>query len=553
MNNDNNKNKILNKLFFLVLFVMISDVWAKLGRIACDDTALYTVKSRCLAHAFRYRPKALPLEKMLERTHFMLDFKKSLDLCFDQQPHSRQQFLATPNTQTLAWIEIALQNVPNIVDKQTDTLAAYRDLPSPEEKLNFLTTIRDNGVVVLDGIIQQISKFLHHEGSDHRKKQIREIITNEVRNKNNIVVYRSSTPQHKCLVDLYSNIVSLVRMNSSAQAHRLFVDPHRNLSKFYQEFNQSNQSDNNYRNFGLYGTSGSLSALDASLYESAMFFWWDDIGCVHTDHRGHFESLLQLMRVSKNSQKYKQAHLIIDEMLELSEEFGSCMNQIFIDPNVVDDLLWVATPFGKKRSAEHSTQNLIESVLRFPQEFVHEGWKKMAIFDHFQARVYLADLRFYDPKFVKTDFYYVNPLNPERFNRYKTLRKKLTQLLLENYLTTHKCMTKKEYGEILINKSTSSKNSRVLRLEGTFLQKLYKTKHSESFLKDIDRSLKNIQNFFVNYKIWIKQSKIKKRALQLIQDVYTKMKKFNSSSVRYYFGIFKKLGSDLERLLLSKT
>jgi hypothetical protein len=372
----------------------------------------------------------------------MLDFKKSLDIRFGRRP-TLAQTAPAPNTQTLAWVEIALLNTPHLVPRQDEVLAEYQKLTSPEKRFKFLTTANVQGVTPLEMLTAQIANFLKHAGTDHRKRQIKEVLENEIKNKDYAVVYRSSTPQHKCLVDIYSNIMSLLSMNSYAQAHRLFVDPTRSLTKFYQEFSQSNTPDNNYRNFGLYGTSGSLSLLDPSLYESAMFFWWNNIGGIHTNYRGHFESLMQLMKVKKYSKKYNEALSVINELLDLCDEFGSCMQQIFIHPSVVDDLLWVAKPLGKKRSTHHSTTNLLKGILHHPGDFAHEAWKRLSIFDDFQARVYLADKKFHHSKFVKTDFYYANPLNQERFKKYKSLRRKLTQLLLGNYLTNHRCTRKK--------------------------------------------------------------------------------------------------------------
>ena len=390
-----------------------------------------------------------------------------------------------PYTQSLAWADVTLsaltpdlKKTPKISYFEKDILEAFRQQNTPQEKLAFLLKPAEGSTEENTSLLWKLLEPWPYvsPGNEWRHLQdyrsIKKILSEEVKHSDMFVVYRAQAPQISILFDLYSEILALARVNEHTTHRLVLEDLEKTIQDFYNATIQHGDDDHSGA-YGKYGVTGSLSLLDRSSGESALYFWRRATGNVYNEIPfslikslihfifGEHDDVDEILGYGKGDlvpQKLQKEHKLYKDIKSLEQKvddlfmnspfkFGNVMMQIFISPEIVDQVLWIAEPYGKKvkgyenkDNGNKDTKTILEDVLKIPGNSKNysyfppiKGIIDKEVWKNFQGRLYAGQKDFYNPKYVQTKVYYRNQpdpvLEPEEYQAFQSQVKEYKQTI----------------------------------------------------------------------------------------------------------------------------
>ncbi|MHA1559041.1 MAG: hypothetical protein ACTSXG_04480 [Alphaproteobacteria bacterium] len=356
----------------------------------------------------------------------------------------------------------ALDKNPPIESKIREILKGLDLAITPKDKLEYLKkqTFPGTNASIIDKIFASLKET-------EQKNLMLNILEEETKHPDIFFAYRSITGEWQVLFDLYSKIVSLASIND-IQAHRINLSNFGEIiDNFFQYIENVNRdSPDHSKEFGALGLTCAFSHIDSSPGESAFYFWSNagsssSFNPTDSDQsKKIIDPFLSFMKINNTTHES-----IFDEIIELMKEskklYGNIFYQFFVSPKIINDISWLAIPFGRKviyrgkNISVQEPQNILSALLRHPEDFLEweyfdKIWGKSfvrlvnnigptsdpaEIWRNFQIRLYAGSEKFYDPHCVQTKIYYVKDFSKEKaFKVYNQKIDNLAKILLENYL-----------------------------------------------------------------------------------------------------------------------
>ena len=277
------------------------------------------------------------------------------------------------------------------------------------------------------------------------------MLSEEVKHPDLFVVYRAQDPVVTILFDLYSELVSLAHIQEHTSHRLVLEDLDQTIKTFYNTVMDytNNPWRDHSKSFGKYGITGSFSLLDNKPAESALYFWLGGDMVYPSIPVEVVNSLISFIWgenpiVSKPQEEIQAETEALTQSLRnletQSKGLGPVMMQMFISPEIINEIAWIAKPYGaqvernmfaesgddeekrQETTNKKSTRKILEDFLRNPfgSYPVEENDRK-----DFQARLYAGHKDFYNPQYVHTKLYYRNEPTPEQKENYEKFQEKL--------------------------------------------------------------------------------------------------------------------------------
>ncbi|WP_032112658.1 hypothetical protein [Candidatus Paracaedibacter symbiosus] len=322
-----------------------------------------------------------------------------------------------------------------------------------------------------DGSLQDIENtlsFLSQQAALRRffpynheilRQRLTEILDAEIRHRDKAVLYSAASNGNFSLIMLFTAMREILnlRAEKDSKTIRLLTPLTETIEKFYESIFDQGENDQG-PTFARNGLSTSISFVDYHGTESALPFWLRNSN-TRRNFGAKLQEVLKALGIefnpNGNSSPLEEA---FQEMAKYLNDFSGSLLQVFIDPSILDKVVWPAKPFGLRMEYQltndkegsvpiKSLKDLIILLRTDPLSYYtlnirEEGqtsWSENGsvenpLFSDMQARLFIDPKILLNKKYVIIKDYFLKKPDPQNYRRYKQAVNKLAVLILDAYL-----------------------------------------------------------------------------------------------------------------------